>query len=283
MKKNKKSNVKTKIDNVQIDKNKINTYHIVNIIKENCTWVIEILTFLGLITKALLKFVEHITSELYFSYYGLNHNLYNYSDKGFIYDLLISIIFVLALLSVLLCFEQLKNKFKSKKIICLENFENVILIIISNLYIIKTTPEKVNINEIIILMIVLIIIEFIISYMFFKKIKNADNNSIDREQLKKMFINYIKLIPYIMILLIITNGARIYMKLQYQKEYNVIAKNKAVVYATNDYYLTLDCNINGDKIVIYRGSQEKIDNNNIKTELIEFDKVEIIDKKNSRN
>ena len=54
--------------------------------------------------------------------------------------------------------------------------------------------------------------------------------------------------------------------------------NKVIVYSTTDYYLTLDCDIDNNELIIYKGSQEKIDNNNIKSQLTKFNKVEIKEK-----
>ena len=248
---------------------------ILDVLKNNCTWIIGVLTFLGLIMKGMLEFAEYITSEIYFSYYGLNHGLYNYSNKGGIYDLIISIIFALAFISVLACCEQLKEQIKNKNILSRKNFKNIKLIIVSNIYIVLTSSEKKNMIEIPILVIALIIFEMLISGKFFNEFKNMDKTQIDRDQLRKNFVDYIKLIPYILVFLIFMNTVAIYLNLQYQKEYNIINNNKVTIYTTNDYYLTLDCDINGDEIVIYRGRQEKIDNNNIKTQKIKFNKVKV--------
>ena len=70
---------------------------IIKIIKENYIWVIALLAFIGTIFSNVLKFVEYLTSEAYFSYFGLNHGLYKYSDTNYIYSFCISIIFGLAL------------------------------------------------------------------------------------------------------------------------------------------------------------------------------------------
>ena len=48
-----------------------------------------------------------------------------------------------------------------------------------------------------------------------------------------------------------------------------------IVYSTNNYYIALDCEINDNQLTIYKGSQEKIENNNIKSQLTKFNKVEI--------
>ena len=108
------------------------------------------------------------------------------------------------------------------------------------------------------------------SLMFFKEEKEST-----REQLKRDLINYFKVLPFILIFLIILHSTRIYINLAYQKQYRIINDNKVIVYSTNNYYITLDCEINDNQLTIYKGSQEKIENNNIKSQLTKFNKAEI--------
>lgn len=243
---------------------------VTKIIQNNYAWIIAGLTFLGVIVSNVLRFIEYITSQAYFLYFGIDHNLYNYSDKNFIYELCLSIIFILAFVSVFYCFKQIRENIKKKEWLKWENLINIILILISNLYITITTPMQQNLMSIIITVIILIIFEFIMSLIFFKKDKEST-----KEQLKRDLINYIKILPFIIIFLIIMNSSRIYLNLTYQKQYKIINDNRVIVYSTNDYYLTLNCDINNNEIVIYKGSQEKIGNNNVKSQLTKFNKVEM--------
>lgn len=243
---------------------------VMKVIQNNYTWIIACLTFFGVIVSNVLKFIEFITSQTYFSYFGIDHNLYNYSDKNFIYKLCLSIIFILAFFSVFYCFKQIKENIKKKKLFKWENLINILLIFISNLYITITTPGQQNLISIIITVVILIILEFIMSLIFFKKEKEST-----QEQLKRDLINYIKVLPFIIISLIIIHSSRIYINLTYQKQYKIIGDNKVIVYSTNDYYITLDCNINNNELIIYKGNQEKIENNNVKSQLTKFNKVEM--------
>ena len=86
------------------------------IIRENYGWVIAVLTFLGVIVSNILKFIEFITGQVYFSYFGIDHNLYNYADKNFVYELCVSIIFILAFFSVFYCFKQIKENIKKREL-----------------------------------------------------------------------------------------------------------------------------------------------------------------------
>lgn len=260
MQKKRKKDIKEEKENI----------HIIKVIRKNYTWIIAGLTFLGVIVSNGLKFIEFITGQTYFWYFGIDHNLYNYSDKNFIYGLCLSIIFILALFSVLYCFKQIEENIKKNEIFKWENLINILLILISNFYIIITTPGQLNLISIIINIIILIIFEFMISLIFFGKEKEST-----REQLKRYLINYIKVLPFIIISLIIMNSFRTYLNLIYQKQYKIIDNNKVIVYSTNEYYITLDCDINNNELIIYKGNQEKIENDNVKSQLKKFNKVEM--------
>lgn len=243
---------------------------IIKKVKDYYACVISVITFLGVIISNILKFIEHLTSEAYFSYFGLNHNLYMYSDRSFIYNLCISILLMFAIYSVFYCFKQLRDNKNLGKIFLQENFWNIILILISNTYMIIIVSEKTNNSSLILNLIFLIIFEFIASLFIFRKEKEIDYTD---EQIKKKIINYIKIFPFLILLLIILHTNKVYLNLNLLKDYNIINNNKVIVYSTNDYYLTLDCDINGNELIIYKGEQEKIDNNNVKSELKKFDKV----------
>ena len=247
---------------------------LIEVIQKNYAWIIAGLTFLGVIVSNVLRFIEYITSKAYFLYFGIDYNLYNYSDKNFIYELCLSIIFILAFVSVFYCFKQIRENIKKKEWLKWENLINISFIVILNLYMTITTPGQQNLMSIIITIVILIIFEFVMSLIFFKKEREST-----QEQLKRDLINYIKILPFIIIFLIIMNSSRIYLNLTYQKQYKIINDNRAIVYSTNDYYITLDCDINNNEIVIYKGSQEKIENNNVKSQLTNFSKVEVKEKK----
>lgn len=243
---------------------------VTKIIRENYAWVIAVLTFGGVVISNVLKFVEYLTSDVYFLYFGLDHNLYKYSDKNFIYSLCISIIVMLAFGSVFYCFKQIKDNFSNKKIFRLENLIDIILIFVLNIYIIISAPNELNLIFIIINTPILIIFEFLISLILFKK-----DEEYSLEKTKRDLINYIKIFPFMILFLIFLNISKNYINLNYINQYKIIDDNKVIVYSTNDYYLTLDCEIRNDTLTIYKGSQEKIGNNNVKSKLTKFNKVKI--------
>ena len=87
--------------------------------------------------------------------------------------------------------------------------------------------------------------------------------------------NTIKIVPFYIVLLlfslILSYGSNIVMN----KSYRIIDNDKVIVYTTNDYYLTLDCKIKNNELTIYKGKQSKINNEDVVSELINFDKVEL--------
>ena len=63
--------------------------------------------------------------------------------------------------------------------------------------------------------------------------------------------NTLKIVPFYIFLLLfsllLSYGSQIVMN----KSYRIINDNKVIVYTTNDYYLTLDCEIKDNKLTIY--------------------------------
>ena len=59
------------------------------------------------------------------------------------------------------------------------------------------------------------------------------------------------------------------------KTYRIVDNDKVIVYATENYYLTLNCEIENNVLIIYQGSQTKIDNKDIESKLIKFKDIKI--------
>ena len=106
--------------------------NILDSIKDYSPSIIGILTFLGIICFNILKFIEYIKAQFYFEYYGLNINLYKYSDQGFIYGLCLSLVFFLAIMSLPFFIKQVIDNVKLKRIVSFVNIRNVIIILLFN-------------------------------------------------------------------------------------------------------------------------------------------------------
>ena len=256
---------------VVIDMNK-KLNKILEFMQKNYTWIIAIFTGLGVIVSNILKFIEYLTGTVYFSYYGLDMNLYKYSDKGFIYSLCLSFLFILALISLLYCLYQIANNIKNKKYINKNNILNLLIIISSNLCIILSSSTKNSFISIVVSFIVLIIIEIIISFIMFRKPKKDKTTDVS---LSEELLNYIKILPFALIILIILLMLKTQLSLIYRTNYRITDDNKVIVYSNNEYYITLDCEIKDNNLVIYKGTQEKIDNDGIHSTYKKFENIEV--------
>lgn len=243
---------------------------ITKLIKDNYAWVIAIATALGVIVINILRFIEYVTANAYFSYYGLNIQLYQYYDQNFLYELCLSIILLCALGSLLYCWKQFTVNLKKIKIFNKTNLYNLALIILSNFYLVFIL--KIEFKLIWVYFISLLVIEFIMSCIVFKKDKR---NYTENFSLKEEFTNFIKYLPFVIIIFIVSQFIKIHYELPLKREYRIIDENKVIVYSNNDYYLTLDCEINGETLIIYKGRQNKIDTTNVYSKLDKFKDIEI--------
>lgn len=244
---------------------------IVNVIKENYGWVIAVITVIGIVILNIFRFVEYINALFYFNYYGIDINLYKYYDQNFLYSLCLSIIFIIAFVFLLYCFKQIVDNIKNKKYICKQNFINILLIILSNMYlVISTVTQQMNLLSYIVSFIIFIITEIILSILVFKKLP-VDNNQVINK--KEIIIETFKKLSFFIILLIISIGIRTYSVLALKNNYRVIKNEKIIVYSTIDYYITLDCETKDDELTIYKGTQEKIDTENVYSKLNKYNKI----------
>ena len=233
-------------------------------IKNYSPSIIGILTFVGIIALNILKLIEYIKAQYYFDYYGLDIKLYKYSEQGFIYGLCISIIFLLAIISLPFFISQIIANVKRKKIVNTINLRNLIIVLLFNFIWIYSMRFNKIIS--IILFCIFIIIEYATPYIIF---------SIKEEKKDVSLKSALKFVPIYILLLILCIGISDISNLKLKTEYRIISDNKVIVYSNNDYYLTLDCEVKKDKLIIYKGKQNKTNADNVRSELINFDKVEI--------
>lgn len=240
-------------------------------IQKNYAWIFALITGISIVVSYIFRFIEYITSIFYFSYYGLDINLYKYNDAGFLYGLCLSTIFVFALISLIFCFRQFYIGFKNikHKFGCI--IENIAIIIFSNLYLLIISKIKLNWKYILSGFIVLICIEICMTLLYFK---NANIEDFKESNIKYELINYLKRLPFLIIMFLLLLGINTVININFTKNYKVIDNNKVIVYSNNEYYLTLDCDIKKDKIIIYKGTQEKISNNNVYSLMRNYETVE---------
>lgn len=236
--------------------------------QKNYGWIVAVITGISVVTSFILRFIKYMYSIYYFSYYGLSYELFNSNELGFLYNFGFSILVLLCFGSLMYCYIQLFNikKMKLKTILC-----NIFLILISNIIIVASTNVKYSIWQCILNVIGLIIVEIIASTVFSKMDKKGRNKTYEENNLP----NVLKIIPFYLILLLFSFLTSYGLNIAMNKSYRMIDNDKVIAYATNDYYLTLDCEIKDNKLTIYKGKQTKINNENIVSELINFDEVNL--------
>ncbi len=236
--------------------------------QKNYGWIVAVITSISVVTSFILRFIKYMYSIYYFSYYGLSYELFNSNELGFLYNFGFSILVLLCFGSLMYCYMQLFNikKMKLKTILC-----NIFLILISNIIIVASTNVKYSIWQYILNVIGLIIVEIIASIVFFKMDKKERNKTYEENNLP----NVLKIIPFYLIMLIFSFLTSYGLNIAMNKSYRIIDNNKVIAYATNDYYLVLDCEIKDNKLTIYKGKQAKINNENIVSELVDFDEVNL--------
>ncbi|MBQ4262922.1 MAG: hypothetical protein IJB83_01590 [Bacilli bacterium] len=243
------------------------------LIQDNYGWVLAIITGLGVFFTFCLKFLNYLYSKIEFGYYGLDYGMYVVEDIGIIFNFCFSILFALCFYSLCYCYYQIFKMIKNKKYEVKLLLENIILILLSNGYIIFSSGIKISWLSVLLELFILLILEFIMTIIMCKiitkEVKKVDNIN--------DFFNYIKKLPFVVLFLILLFIFSHTFSLVNNKEFRIINDNKVIVYTTNDYYLLLDCEITEKEIKIYKGTQTKIDNINVESKLIDFKKVNIVD------
>lgn len=247
--------------------NKIFTF-----LQKNYGWIVALLTGIGVIMSFVLRFIKYIYSMLYFDYYGISYGFFDIEELGLLYDFSLSILMVLCFYSLFYCYKQFYDLFKNK-IKFNTKILNVFLILVSNFFIALSSGIK-NIGwQLLINMILLIVVEVVVTIIISIFIKN-DKEKVDKTD-KNDLLNTLKIMPfYLMLLVIIFSGNYLY-SLYNAKSYKIINNDKVIVYTTKDYYLILDCEIEDNKLTIYKGNQTKINNENVESKLINFDEIKI--------
>lgn len=161
---------------------------------------------------------------------------------------------------------MIKNRLNIKLLIT-----NILLILISNVFIIYSAEVKYSLLQFLFNLIMLIVIEIFITFILVKMIKREQEKADETND----FSNSLKVLTFYLILLIFIFSFNYLYALNKNRTYSIINDNKVIVYTAENYYLILDCEIKDNKIIIYKGNQTKISNENVKSKLIKFDEVEI--------
>lgn len=99
--------------------------------------------------------------------------------------------------------------------------------------------------------------------------------SLDVEQFLDKIAKFIIGCIFVIFVYVVIIWIHAYFSIKSLNTYQIIDEDKAVVFSTIDYYVVLDCKIEDNKLILYRGKQTKIDTNDVFTELKNFDVVEV--------
>ena len=243
---------------------------ILKFLQQNYAWGATLITGISIIISFVLKFMKYIYSNYYFNYYGISHELFNSDELGILYNFGSSFLIALCLCSLFYCYVQLFNT-KKYKLTKKTKLLNGILIAISNIIMAFSVNDEFSIKKFLINIGVFIIAEIIMTIIFLIITKNDKDKNNDIKDSS----NYLKILPFYLMLIIGCFLISYNFEIKQNKSYRIIDDNKVIVYTTKDYYLILDCEIENNVLTIYRCKQSKIDNENIESELMKFKEIKI--------
>lgn len=238
----------------------------VDFLQKNYGWIIAIMSRFSIIFTFGVRVLKYLLGKIIFFYYGIDFDLYELSYDLFFLEVLLSmlfiIIFYLAIYYLYILFvKDRRHKFKNF-LICL--VLNVILLLYLFLQL------DLNKTQVFILIIFLIIIE-LIGVHSAKDVNNEDSVY----DLKKYLKDLGSFLVFTIIFIYVSMGLCEWYNLKMNKEYRIVENDKVIVYISKDDYILLECKIKNNTLKIKKGNYTKVSNVNIKSELIEFDKVYI--------
>lgn len=241
-------------------------------LQKNYGWMVALFTGLSVCLSFALRLLKYIYAKLYFDYYGISFGLFNMEELDVLYSFCISILLMLCFYSLIYClkeiYDAIRSKLFNKKLLI-----NVILVIVSNIVISFSFNIKTSVFQVLVCNLLLIFME-ILGLVLFSKINKKE---IIIKNSYESYLSYLKFFPFYFILLILLFSISYVFSLTSNRSYNIIDDNKVIVYTATDYYVILDANIKNDKLIIYKGYQTKINNENVSSKLVEFKEVKIIE------
>lgn len=263
---------------------------IINLINQNYGWLIAIGSIFIAFITTIFKIIEYLQANTYFNLYGIDHSFYESKNIGIFNTIFNNIIIVTLLTSGILSIYYYKkaknsykiNKKKKKQKLAFsfkikrkikwykENKIYVISFILANTFLTYYILEERTLISFIANFMMLLISEiFFIKMTSVEKIpaNNTDYN------IKNDLIRILILLPIFCFIIIIFFTFSNKMIAFSKRDYRIIDENKVIVYTNENYYIILDCKIEENNLIIYKGTQQKIENNQIPTQLIKFEKI----------
>lgn len=270
--------------------------------------VIAIFTFVLTAAVIIFNYFEYIRISTVFDYYNLNVDFF--SDRFVIYKYLKYFLYFWILIGQALSFCIL---YKKKRFYGNNDYFRIVMIIIiiviQSISLCSMFGLPISIVFIgwrycalyIIMIMYNLIVAFVLSISlnatFFPKRKKRWEifsnlgNFISKNRpfaMKKrdkrilIALVIIIIIPLLMSIMVVFYQQCITENLDNQKTFYMIGENSAIIYSTENYYLTLECEIKTDEngnniLIIYRNKQNKIPTDNQKTYIQKFNVVNVVD------
>lgn len=240
---------------------------LLNIIKD---YGITFCTVYASIVVFLLKLFSYIKELAFANYYKIDIHLVNFSNAILI-DILIGIIVSYIVISFL---NKAEKTFKEKK----SRIKIAIIHILTISFIIFLANPIINIWYILTIVICSICLTLLLFLLLFfsQKFKTIEEKKEEELFKSNDFYKIIKKIIYCVVLISLAYLISFYsvmnMTFIFKNEMRIISNtNQAIIYTNKDYYLTLKFNYTQDgKIDLIKGSQNKVPNENIETEMKEL-------------
>lgn len=207
-------------------------------------------------------------------YYGVNREYF--SESGIFEDQILTIACALILFLYPFIFSFITKNEKSKFYVILTGIATVMILFMQNLIYTVNLIDIISIDWLrriidnYFVVVVLLIVDIVIVY--FVIIRGAFGNKTRLNKLEKVIFS-LALMLYV---LNVTVGIGIKMNYQIddKKRYEVIEQNKAVVAIYDGKFVVIDCEIEGDKIILEKGKYSLQEMTGVSLTYHEYEKVE---------
>lgn len=245
---------------------------IVKVFQDNCVWVTALVTGIGIVMRTIIGLIEYLSAYMSFNYFGLDIRFYRFYDHSFLYNFGMTMITMIVLGTTFYWIWKLRENLKNKRFLCSSNLLSSFMFFVSNLYLVLTLISTFSILSFVINFFLLVMLELYGTSIIFR---NTEESSVEDQYSKEQIINFLVSIPLIFIIEIFIQLIPDWFRIIDRKDYRMVNDDTVIVYSSNDYYLTLDCEVNDETLIIYKGTQEKINTTNVPTRLEKFDMVQI--------
>lgn len=252
--------------------------------KQNYGWISSLFAIFGTLTGFIIRLNDYLNYTFICSYFGLSKEYYYVNELSLFFTIGMGMLVLFLIVSAIYCYYHFwKCIFKKKKGIISDIF---VTFFINAIFVYIFHYNYLFSFEFAIAFLTITALSYLFSviiYLFInRKNKSKSKKHNNYEDNTEDFINYCKKMPWLIIFVILLTSFFEYQSIVLNNNYVMVNSDeicKAIVYTTPDYYLTLDCKITDDnRLIIYKGSQMKLETNNVKTKLITFKSVSIKEK-----